>query len=84
MAKELTKPKTVSGMPSGQRDPMSLLVWTVADLQRAIGCGRRQAYEMANMAGFPAIRLNGGKKILIPRDAFLRWLDEQTAKAVQA
>lgn len=80
----LMQPKSISGMPNEERDPMKLLVWTVADLQRAIGCGRRQAYEMANMAGFPAIRLNGGKKILIPRDAFLRWLDDQTAKAVQA
>lgn len=63
---------------------MEKLTMTVADLQQALGCGRRQAYELANMEGFPAIRLNGGKKILIPRDAFLRWLDRQTEQAVRA
>lgn len=52
------------------------LTMTVADLQQALGCGRRQAYELANRADFPVIRL--GKRILIPRDAFLRWLDAQT------
>ena len=53
---------------------------TVSELQEAIGCGRRQAYELANRTDFPAIRL--GKKILIPREAFLRWLDQQTMQAV--
>ena len=58
------------------------LTMTVSDLQQALGCGRRQAYELANRADFPAIRLNGGKKILIPREAFMRWLDKQTEQAV--
>ena len=61
---------------------MEKLTMTVADLQQALGCGRRQAYELANRADFPAIRLNGGKKILIPREAFMRWLDKQTEQAV--
>lgn len=60
------------------------LTMTVADLRQALGCGRRQAYELANRADFPAIRLNGGKKILIPREAFMRWLENQTEQAVRA
>ena len=76
----LNRPKSIKGMPDAQRDPMNLLLWTVADLQRVVGCGRRQAYEMVNMQGFPTIRL--GRKILIPRDAFLRWLDKQTEQAL--
>lgn len=54
---------------------MDKLVLSVADIQQALGCGRRQAYELANSADFPAIRL--GRKIVIPRDAFLRWLEKQ-------
>lgn len=55
---------------------MERMTLTVSDLQQALGCGRRQAYELVNRQGFPVIRL--GKRILIPRDAFLRWLAAQT------
>ena len=59
---------------------MEKLTMNVADLQQALGIGRGQAYELVNRADFPAIRL--GRKILIPRDAFLRWLDKQTERAL--
>lgn len=55
---------------------MEKLILTVTDVQQALGCGKRQAYELANRADFPTIRI--GRKIVIPRDAFLRWLDKQT------
>ena len=61
---------------------MEKLTLSVADVQHALGIGRNTAYDLVNRADFPAIRLNGGKKILIPREAFLRWLDTQTEKAV--
>lgn len=57
---------------------MEKLTLTVADLQQALGIGRRHAYELANRADFPSIRV--GKRILIPRDAFLRWLEKQTGQ----
>lgn len=59
---------------------MERLTMNVADLRQALGIGRAQAYELVNRADFPAIRL--GRKILIPRDAFLRWLDKQTEHAM--
>lgn len=59
---------------------MEKLTMNVADLQQALGIGRAQAYELVNRADFPTIRL--GRKILIPRDAFLRWLDKQTEQAL--
>ena len=59
---------------------MEKLTMNVSDLQQALGIGRAQAYELVNRADFPAIRL--GRKILIPRDAFLRWLDKQTERAL--
>lgn len=72
---QLFKPKNIDGLPIGR------LVLTVADLQQVLGCGRRQAYELVNRADFPTIRL--GRKILIPRDAFLRWMDKQTEQALR-
>lgn len=60
---------------------MERMTMTVADLQQALGIGRRHAYELVNRADFPTIRL--GKKIVIPRDAFMRWLDKQTAGVLE-
>ena len=57
---------------------MERLTMNVADLQQALGIGRAQAYDLVNRADFPSIRL--GRKILIPRDAFMRWLELQTEK----
>lgn len=71
---QLHKPKSIEGMP------IERLVLTVSDLQPALGIGRAQAYALVNRADFPAIRL--GRKILIPRDALLRWLDKQTEQAL--
>lgn len=58
---------------------MEKLTMNVADLQQALGIGRAHAYELVNRADFPVIRL--GRKILIPRDAFLKWLERQTEAA---
>lgn len=72
---DLYQPKSVNGIPNEQRDPMSKLLWTVADLQQVIGCGRRQAYELCNRQGFPVIRM--GKRIYVSRDGFMKWLEAQ-------
>ena len=53
------------------------LTMTVSDVQQAMNIGRNTAYELVNRADFPKIRM--GRKIILPRDAFLRWLDQQTA-----
>ena len=55
------------------------MTMTVPDLQQALGIGRDAAYALANRADFPSIRLKGSPKIIIPRDAFYRWLEAQTA-----
>lgn len=79
---DLYRPKSVNGIPNEQRDVMSKLLWTVADLQQVIGCGRRQAYELCNRQGFPVIRM--GKRIYVSRDAFLKWLELQTEAVMGA
>ena len=56
---------------------MERMTMTVEELRAAMGIGRRQAYDLVNRSDFPVIRL--GKRILIPRDAFLKWLEAQTA-----
>ena len=38
-----------------------------------------KGYELAHSKGFPAMRL--GRKLLIPRDRFLAWIDEQAGTA---
>lgn len=58
---------------------MEKMVLTASDIQTALGIGRRQTYELLNRSDFPTIRL--GKKIIVPREAFLRWLDAQTEHA---
>ena len=61
---------------------MEKLTLTVREVQQALGIGRNAAYCLANRADFPAIRL--GNKLIIPRDAFLRWLEAQTAQKLDA
>ena len=75
----LLQPKSIDVIPDAQRDPMNLLLWTVADLQHVVGCGRRQAYELCNRQGFPVIRM--GKRIYVSRDGFMKWLEAQTQQA---
>ena len=58
---------------------MERVTMTVSDLQQAMGIGRNAAYDLVNRADFPKVRV--GKKIIIPREAFLRWLDQQSGQA---
>ena len=61
---------------------MEKLTLTVREVQQALGIGRNAAYCLANRSDFPAIRL--GNKLIIPRDAFMRWLEAQTAQKLDA
>ena len=45
------------------------------DVANALGISRVNAYNLCHSVGFPAIRL--GKRILIPKEGFLKWLNEQ-------
>jgi excisionase family DNA binding protein len=44
-------------------------------VQQFLGISRPKAYELANMAGFPAIRI--GRAIRVPREALTKWLESQ-------
>ena len=47
----------------------------MAQVQSFLQISRPKAYELANMATFPTVRL--GRAIRVPKLALLRWLDQQ-------
>lgn len=61
---------------------MAKMALSVAEVQEALGVGRNTVYELVNRADFPKIRV--GRKIIIPCEAFERWLNAQTAHPVEA
>ena len=66
-------------MQKNYREQLQRRVYVPEDLIPLLGIGRSTAYELVNRRDFPAIRV--GRKLLIPRDAFDRWLEAQTAEA---
>lgn len=48
----------------------------VSDVAAAMGVGSVTAYQLVKSEGFPRITI--GKRIVIPKDAFLNWLHNQT------
>ena len=59
---------------------MEKLALTPKDVGAALGIGTNAAYALCHSAGFPAIRV-GQRRIVIPTEAFRRWLDEQANNA---
>ena len=59
---------------------MEKMTLTVRDISQALGVNLTAAYALATSAGFPSIRI--GKRIVIPRDAFQRWLDSCSGETV--
>jgi excisionase family DNA binding protein len=56
----------VTGLPA---------VLTLKHLQDVLGLSRAKTYELAHTRGFPVVRF--GRAIRVPREAFVRWLDQQ-------
>lgn len=50
---------------------------TVPEVAVALGVSKPTAYNLANRADFPAIRL--GKRIIVPREAFEKWVTDVVA-----
>jgi excisionase family DNA binding protein len=53
------------------------LMLTVIDVAEVLGISRTGAYELVRQEGFPA--LNIGKRIVIPKEEFVRWIRNNTA-----
>ena len=45
-----------------------------------LGISRAGAYQLLHMESFPTLRI--GKRMLVPKDKFLRWIDENTGGQV--
>ena len=54
------------------------LMLTVQDVADVLGIGLAHAYEVAHRQDFPTITL-----IIVPRDKFMAWIDEQAAKKTE-
>lgn len=52
------------------------LTLTVPEVGEVLGISRAKVYDLARSEGFPSMRI--GRRILVPRDKLIRWIDEQT------
>jgi len=57
--------------------PLSL---RVEDVALVLGISRGGAYNLMKSKNFPAIRI--GRRIIVPRDPFLRWIEKKTEGAI--
>jgi len=51
------------------------LLLTMKHIQEVTGLSKAKAYELAHSRGFSLVRF--GRSMRVPREAFLRWLDQQ-------
>ena len=70
--------KSQSGIKEDQNErvnelPLFLNADTVA---KVLGVSPSSGYELMHEQGFPALRI--GSRIVIPKEAFIRWVEEHT------
>ncbi len=53
--------------------PLFLNAESIAKL---LGIGKASAYELMNEKDFPTVRI--GKRMIVPKDQFLNWVNEHT------
>lgn len=51
------------------------LTLSVPEVAAVLGISRAGAYELVHSASFPKIKI--GKRILVPKDKLIEWLDAQ-------
>ena len=55
--------------------PLFLQADLISDV---LGISISSAYELMHKKGFPALRI--GNRIVVPREKFIQWVDENTSK----
>ena len=50
------------------------LMLSVAEVAAVLGISRAGAYELARSSGFPALKI--GSRIVVPKEAFIRWVEQ--------
>ena len=58
------------------------LALTVKDVAKVLRIGMNKSYELVRSPGFPCLRL--GNRIVVPRDALIRWMEESSSNRGQA
>ena len=48
-------------------------------LAGVLGISRAKAYELLHRKGFPTIKI--GKRLIVPKDNLIRWMERQTGDA---
>ena len=56
------------------------LMLSAPEVAEVLGISRAGAYELVSSARFPHMKI--GSRILVPKDKFLKWIDEQTVTEV--
>lgn len=56
------------------------IVLSADQLALALGISRANAYQLMHSKGFPTLRI--GKRMLVPKDKFLEWLDSKAEKGL--
>ena len=56
-------------------------VLSVSDLFSVLPLGKSTIYKLVSRNDFPKIRV--GKRIIIPRDQFVKWMEENTGTTVE-
>ena len=52
------------------------LMLSAPEVAEVLGISRAGAYDLVRSAGFPHLKL--GNRILVPKDKFLKWIDDNT------
>lgn len=51
------------------------MIMTSKDVKNLLGINHNGVYELMRKPGFPSVRVSE-RRIIIPRDRFLKWLDD--------
>lgn len=72
LERALSAVSTRTASPDTGALPLTLSVEQAAEV---LGVSRNKCYDLTRRRGFPATR--DGNRIMIPRDALLRWLEQE-------
>ena len=54
------------------------LMLSVSEVAAVLGISQAGAYELVRTDGFPSLKV--GSRIVVPKEKFIEWIDENTAK----
>ena len=57
------------------KDTLPLML-RMAEVQQVLRLSRERTYRLPHQKGFPVLKF--GRALRVPRDAFLRWVEEQS------